>query len=100
MEVLQLTEVPGTGMEVLQKSQKFRVLHGSLTKLSEVPGGYINVVPVPVPAPRYYTKCRVPGIYPGIYPISRVFILQKAGYDYEMLYRVRLWDVVPVPRVL
>ena len=55
-------------MEVLQNSQKFRVLYGSLTKLTEVPGGYTYVVPVPVPAPRYFTKCRVPGIYPGIYP--------------------------------
>ena len=36
----ELTEVPGTGMEVLQNSQKFRVRHGSLTWLTEVPGRY------------------------------------------------------------
>ena len=64
MEVLQnLTEVPAKGTEVLQNSQKFRVLYGSLTKLTEVPGGYMNVVLVPVLAPRYSTKCRVPGTY-------------------------------------
>ena len=47
-EVLQnLTEVPGTGMEVLQNSQKFRVRYESLAELTEVPGRYTIVVPVP-----------------------------------------------------
>ena len=52
----------------------------------------MKVFPVPVPAPRYFTKCRVPGIYLGIYPIFQVFTLHKG--------RVRVWDVVPEPRVL
>ena len=51
----------------------------------------MDVVPVPVP-PRYFTKCRVPDIDPGVYPIFRVFTLHKG--------RVRVWDVIPVPRVL
>ena len=41
------TEVPGTGKEVLQKSQKFRVLWHGRTKLTEVSGRYENAVPVP-----------------------------------------------------
>ena len=70
----ELTEVPGAGVEALQNSQKVRVLYGSLEKLTGVPGGYVNVV---LPAPRYFTKCRVPGIlvaipyFPGIYPTRR-----------------------------
>ena len=30
--------------------------HGSLTELTEVPGRYTNVVPVPVPVPGYFYK--------------------------------------------
>ena len=52
------TEDPGTGKEVIQNSQKFRV----------------------------------PGIYLVIQTIFRVFTLHKG--------RERVWDVVPVPRVL
>ena len=43
----ELTEVPGTGMEVLQNPQKFRVRYGIRTELTEIPGRYTNVVPVP-----------------------------------------------------
>ena len=43
----ELIEIPGTGMEVLQNSQKFRVRYGYLTELTEVPGRYTNVVAVP-----------------------------------------------------
>ena len=63
----------------------------SLTKLTEVPGGYSDIVPVPVPATRFFTKCRVPGVYFDYFPIFRVFTLQKG--------RVRVWDVVLVPLV-
>ena len=42
-----LTEVPGTGMKVLQKFQEFRVLWHGRTELPEVPGRYKNAVPVP-----------------------------------------------------
>ena len=35
-----LQKVPGTGTEVLQNSQKFRVLWHGRTELTEVPGGY------------------------------------------------------------
>ena len=50
----ELTEVPGTGMNVVQNSQKFGYGYGNLTELTEVPGRYTNVVPVPVPAPGYF----------------------------------------------
>ena len=43
----ELTEVPGTGMNVLQNFQKFRVLWHGRTELTEVPGRYKNAVPVP-----------------------------------------------------
>ena len=43
----ELTEVPGTGMKVLQNFQKFRVLWHGRTELTEVPGRYKNAVPVP-----------------------------------------------------
>ena len=75
----ELTEVSGTGMEVLQNSPQF----GASSKLIEAPGGYVNIVPVPVPAPQYFTNCRIPGIYLALYPIIRVFILPKG--------RVRVW---------
>ena len=42
-----LREDSGTGMEVLQNSQKFRVRDGHLPELTEVPDRYPNVVPVP-----------------------------------------------------
>ena len=35
-----LPEFSGTGMKVLQNSQKFRVLWHGRTELTEVPGGY------------------------------------------------------------
>ena len=49
------------------------------TKLTEVSAGYMNIVPVPVAARRYFTKDRVSGtsIYPGIYPTFRVFTLHQ-----------------------
>ena len=50
----ELTEVPGTGMSVVRNSQKFGYGYGNLTQLTEVPGRYTNVVPVPVPAPGYF----------------------------------------------
>ena len=34
-------------MDVVNNSQKFRVRYGSLTELTEVPGRYTTVVPVP-----------------------------------------------------
>ena len=56
----ELTEVPGTGMnvvqnflkfrvrmKVLQNFQKFRVLWHGRTELTEVPGRYENAAPVP-----------------------------------------------------
>ena len=43
MGVIELPEVSGTGMEVLQNSQKFRVLWHGHTELTEVPGGYKNI---------------------------------------------------------
>ena len=36
----ELPEVLGAGMDVLQNSQKFRVLWHGRTELTEVPGGY------------------------------------------------------------
>ena len=47
-EVLtEVTEVPGTGKKPLQNSQKFRVSWQGRTELTEVPGRYKTVVPVP-----------------------------------------------------
>ena len=43
----ELKEVPGTGMEVLQNFQTFRVFWHGRTELTEVPGRYKNAVPVP-----------------------------------------------------
>ena len=43
----ELTEVPGTGTEVLQNSQKFRVLWHGRIEVTEVPVKYENAVPVP-----------------------------------------------------
>ena len=34
----EVTEVPGSGMGILLKSQNFRVRHGSVTELTEVTG--------------------------------------------------------------
>ena len=54
----ELVEVRGTGMKVLQKFQKFRVLWHSRTELPEVPGRYKHAVPVPqvFGAPAYRTS--------------------------------------------
>ena len=43
----ELTEVPGTGMRVLQNLHKFRVMRHGRTELTEVPGRYENAVAVP-----------------------------------------------------
>ena len=40
----ELTEIPGTGMEVLQNTQKFRVLWHGRTELTEVPGTGTNIL--------------------------------------------------------
>ena len=59
------TEVPGTGMEVVRNSKKFRALYASLTELTEVPGGYLKCCTrtrIPV-----QKKCRIPGIHLAIY---------------------------------
>ena len=45
--LVELPEVSGTGMEVLQSSQKFRVLWHGRAELTEVPGRYKNTAPVP-----------------------------------------------------
>ena len=47
INVIQKSEVPGKGMKVLQNFQKFRVLWHGRTELTEVPGRYKNAVPVP-----------------------------------------------------
>ena len=46
MGILQNLEVPGTGAEVLQNAQKFRVLWHERTSLKQVPGRNQNDVPV------------------------------------------------------
>ena len=43
----EVTDVAGTGTEVLQNSQKFRVLWHGRTEPTEIPGRHENVVPVP-----------------------------------------------------
>ena len=43
----ELTEIPGTYIKPLQNSQKLRVLWHGRTELTEGPGRYKNVVPVP-----------------------------------------------------
>ena len=58
----ELTEVPGTGMKVLQNSQKFRVLWHGRTEFTEFRGRYKNAVPVPrVLRPRAYRAYRSSG---------------------------------------
>ena len=54
----ELTEVPGTGIKVLQSLQNFRVLWHRRTELPEVPDMYKNAVPVPrvFVAPAYRTS--------------------------------------------
>ena len=54
----ELTEVPGTGMGVLQNIQNFRVLWHGRTELTEGPGRYKHAVPVPwvLLAPAYRTS--------------------------------------------
>ena len=44
INVIQKSEVPGKGMKVLQNFQKFRVLWHGRTDLTEVPGTGMNVV--------------------------------------------------------
>ena len=71
----ELPEVPGTGMEVLQNSQKS-------------PGRYTNAVPVPAPAaaPANFLQGRIrtPGIVPRSYRTRR-----SSGYTYKCSYIVR-----------
>ena len=43
-DLTDFTEVPGTGMKVLQNFQKFRVLRHGRTELPEVLGRYDNAV--------------------------------------------------------
>ena len=52
-----LTEVPGTGIKVLQNLQNFRVLWHARTELPAVSGRYKHAVPVPLVflAPAYRT---------------------------------------------
>ena len=58
----ELTEVPGTGMKVLQNSNKFWVLLQRRTELTEVPGRYKNAAPVPRALwPRAYRTYRSSG---------------------------------------
>ena len=58
----ELTEVPGTGMKVLQNSRKFWVLWHGRTELTEVPGKYKNAVPLPLVLwPRAYRTYRSSG---------------------------------------
>ena len=46
----------------------------------------MNAVPVPVPTPRCFRKCRLPGVYPGnITLLSGHLPYTKAGYGYGML---------------
>lgn len=89
----ELAGVPGTRvLEFLQqKSQKFRVLYGSFIEPTEVPAGYINVVPVP--APRYFFQIVGYRVYTPVFTVfSGCLPNTEAGYGYG--------DVVPVPRVL
>lgn len=87
--VTELSEVLGTGKEVLRKSLKnFRVLYGSLTKLTEVPCGYMDVVPAPVSTSQHLQSV-------GYHVYSPVFILFSGYVPYKG--RARAWDVVPVP---
>ena len=80
----ELTEVPGTGVKVLQNSQHFRVLWHGRTKLPEVRGRYKHALPVPrvFVAPAYRTSrsygCEsltklpaLPGIVARAYKTSR-----------------------------
>ena len=43
----EFTEVPRKGMNVIQNSEKLRVLWHGRTELTKVPGRYKNAVPVP-----------------------------------------------------
>ena len=86
----ELTEVSGTGMEVLQNLQKFRVRawtsyithrssgygHGSLTELAEVPVMDMEVLQITVScaygygSPTEFTE--VPGRYTNVVPVPQV----------------------------
>ena len=76
------TEVPGTGTEVLQNAQKFRVLWHGRTELTEVPGRYKNALPVPrVFMARAYRASRSSG-----YGYELSYITHRSsGYGYESL---------------
>ena len=50
--LIEITEVPGTGTKVLQNSQNFRLLWHGRTELTEVPGEYKNAVTL-YPYPGY-----------------------------------------------
>ena len=82
-ERTELTEVPGTGMNVLQNFQKFRVLWYGRAELPEVPGRYRNAVPVP--RLLWYGRTdptQVPGTGMNVVPNSQKFFLRVS-----MLYR-------------
>ena len=96
----ELTEVSGTGIEVLQNSQKFRKRalkscrthrssgygYGSLTELTEIPGRYV------------YESCpRTPGIVAGAY---RTYKSSGTGMDvvhtqqkFSQKFRARVWKL-------
>ena len=78
----ELTHVPGTGMKVLQNS--------------EVPGRSPNVVPVPVPAPGYFSQwhTRTPGIVPRAHRTSRT-----PGTDMNVVQKLQKFRVRVIPRV-
>ena len=70
----ELSEVPGTGMKVLQNFEKFRVLWHGRTELPEVPSRYTHVVPVPrVFVVLAYRTCRSSGyVYECITEVTEV----------------------------
>ena len=73
----ELTEVPGTGMKVLQKFQKFRVLWHGRTELTEVSGRYNNAVPVPRLVWRGHTDLtEVPGMGMNVVQNSQKFFVR------------------------
>ena len=43
---IEVTQVPGKGMGILQNSQNFRVLWHGRTELTQVSGRYKNAVPI------------------------------------------------------
>ena len=80
----EVTEVPGTGMGILQNLQKFRVRHESVSELTEVPGIVArayrthirnkNYIPVPrVFVALAYRTSRVPGTGMNVLQNSQKF---------------------------